>query len=412
MDKRRVVISASQRVTRLPPYLFAEIDRLRASMLRRGVDLIDFGIGDPDLPTPERVVEAAAEALRVVEWHRYPRGSGSDFFLEAASGWMSREFGVRLGDDLACAAVIGTKEGLAHVPMVFCDSGSAVLVPNPGYPVYRAAAILADAVPVDMPLKRASGFLPDLGGIDPAARKAARIMYLNYPNNPTGAVMSLEEMAAAVEFARREDILIVSDNSYSHIRFDDQRPLSFLQVDGAGKVCLEFHSLSKTFNMTGWRVGFVAGGRDLVRAFSGAKENIDSGVFTAIQKAAATALSGPAGEISERLGIYRRRREVLIEGLRKLGWDVCSSPGSLYVWVAVPKGYSSMDFATRLMSSAGIVVTPGGGFGSWGEGFVRFALTIGENAIHKALGRLEKLELLGMKSRNPARRARRCRRES
>jgi LL-diaminopimelate aminotransferase len=412
LEKRRVVISASERVTRLPPYLFAEIDRLRSSMLKRGVDLIDFGIGDPDLPTPANVVKAATDTLKVPAWHRYPKNAGSDFFLEAVAGWMSREFSVDLGEDLACAALIGSKEGLAHVPMVFCNSGSIVLVPNPGYPVYRAAGILADAVPVDVPLLRARGFLPDLESIDPAALKAARVIYLNYPNNPTGAVMTLDEMKSIVEFARREDILIVSDNSYSHIRFDGQRPLSFLQVQGAGKVCLEFHSLSKTFNMTGWRVGFVVGGRDLVKAFSAAKENIDSGVFTAIQKAAAEALSAPPGGLAERLAIYAGRRRILAEGLAKLGWDVCPSPGSLYLWVAVPKGYSSMDFAARLISSAAVVVTPGSGFGSWGEGYIRFALTVGEEGINKALGRLEKLELLGLRSRNPVGRSRRCRKES
>jgi LL-diaminopimelate aminotransferase len=412
MEKRRVVISASERVTRLPPYLFAEIDRRRAAVQKRGVELLDFGIGDPDLPTPAHVVRAAAEALEVTAWHRYPRNAGSDFFLEAVAGWMSREFGVEIGDDLACAALIGSKEGLAHVPMVFCNTGSIVLVPNPGYPVYRAAGILADAVPVDLPLQRSMGFLPDLDGIDPAAVRAARILYVNYPNNPTGAVMTQEDMKGVVEFARREDILIVSDNSYSHIRFDNSKPLSFLQVEGAGKACLEFHSLSKTFNMTGWRVGFVVGGRDLVKAFMAAKENIDSGVFTAIQKAAAEALSAPPDGLAERLGIYGRRREVLIRGLQKLGWDVCPSPGSLYVWVAVPKGYSSMDFASRLINSAAVVVTPGSGFGSWGEGYIRFALTVCEEGIHKALGRLEKLELLGLKSRNPVGRARRCRKES
>jgi len=412
LDKKRVVISASKRVSQLPPYLFAEIDRLKAAMVRRGVDLIDFGIGDPDIPTPDSVVLACSEALRDPANHRYPRNAGSAFFLEAAAGWMAREFGVAPSEDIGFGALIGSKEGLAHVPLVFCNIGDIVLVPNPGYPVYRSAAILAGAVPVDLPLKRENGFLPDPGALEGAALRGARILYLNYPNNPTGAVMPVEKMASLVEFARKEDLLLVSDNSYSHLRFDGGRPLSFLQIEGASDVCLEFHSLSKTFGMTGWRVGFVAGGRNLVAAFMAAKENIDSGVFTAIQRAAVTALESPPGEFQERLSIYRRRRDILIEGLGRLEWDVCPSPGSLYVWVAVPRGYGSMDFARKLLTSAGIVVTPGSGFGSWGEGFVRFALTVPEPEILKGLGRLEKMEMPGMKARSTIRRAGRCRKES
>ncbi len=291
MEKKSVLIAASGRVSRLPPYLFAELDRKKAAALRKGLDIIDFGIGDPDLPTPDRIVRAGAGALADPAFHRYPRNEGSAFFLDAARSWLSGEFGVEAGEEMGVAAVIGTKEGIAHVPMAFCNPGDVILTPSPGYPVYRAAAILADAVPVDVPLKRENSFLPDLDSLDPSALRSARILYLNYPNNPTGAVMPLDEMKRVVEFARREDLLIVSDNSYSHIRFDGQSPASFLQVEGALPLCLEFHSLSKTFNMTGWRIGFVAGGAGLVKAFMSAKENIDSGVFTAVQKAGAEALT-------------------------------------------------------------------------------------------------------------------------
>ena len=412
LDKKSVLISASGRVSRLPPYLFAELDRKKAAVARKGVDIIDFGIGDPDLPTPDFVVSAASEALRDPAFHRYPRNEGSPFFLDAASAWMSREFGVEPGEGVSHAAVIGTKEGIAHVPVAFCNPGDVVLVPSPGYPVYRAAAILADAVPVEVPLRRENGFLPDLDSLEPSILKSARMIYLNYPNNPTGAVMSGEDMRRIVEFARREDLLIVSDNSYSHIRFDGGKPASFLQIEGAAPLCLEFHSLSKTFSMTGWRIGFVTGGTRLVKAFMSAKENIDSGVFTAIQKAGAAALASPPEAIADRVAVYARRRALLIEGLRKLSWDVCDCPASLYLWAAVPKGWTSIDFASWLITASGIVVTPGSGFGTWGEGYVRFSLTLPEERIHKALGRLEQLEFHSLRGRTAMRRSRKCQEES
>jgi len=303
---------------------------------------------------------------------------------------VATQFGIGADRDVSVAAVIGTKEGIAHTPLFFCNPGDIVLVPNPGYPVYRASAILADALPVDLPLLPENGFLPDLATVGGEVLDRARMLFLNYPNNPTGAVMDLEAMGEVVEWARREDILIVSDNSYSHLRFDGKPPVSFLQVPGSEDVCLEFHSLSKTFNMTGWRVGFVAGGSRLVQTFTAAKENIDSGVFTAVQRAATAALGDfdPA-----RFEVYARRRAILVEGLGKLDWEVYDSPGTFYVWVRLPKGTESMKFARKLILHAGIVVTPGSGFGSWGEGFVRFALTIPEEAIHKAIGRLEQKEL-------------------
>jgi LL-diaminopimelate aminotransferase len=387
---KRVVVSASERVSMLPPYLFAQIDRQKEAAQRKGMELIDFGIGDPDLPTPDHIVKAAIEAVKVPSNHRYPKGGGSGFFKEAARNWMREQFGVAVDDGLDVGAVIGTKEGIAHVPNFFCNPGDIVLVPNPGYPVYRASAILADAVPVDLPLLRESGFVPDLKAIAREVVDSTRLVFLNYPNNPTGAVLTLDQMEAMVAWARREDVLIISDNSYSHIRFDGRPPASFLQIPGAGEVCLEFHSLSKTFNMTGWRVGFVVGGSNLVRIFMGAKENIDSGVFTAIQKAAETALRS---NISGYFDIYARRREVLVEGLRKLDWDVCDSPGTFYVWVKLPRETQSMTFAKKLIAHTGIIVTPGSGFGTFGEGYIRFALTIPEDSIHQAIGRLEQKEL-------------------
>jgi LL-diaminopimelate aminotransferase len=400
LRKRKALISASGRISKLPPYLFAEIDRQKEAARRKGMELIDFGIGDPDTPTPGFIVEAAQRAVAEPACHRYPRGEGSPFFLEAIHHWMQTQFGVEVSGGLSAAAVIGTKEGLAHVPMVFGNPGDVVLVPNPGYPVYRAAGILADCVPVDLPLLHENGFVPDLTAIEQSTVHSARIMYVNYPNNPTGAVLTGDQMKRIVDFARTNDILVVSDNSYSHIRFDGEPPASFLQTEGASDVCLEFHSLSKTFNMTGWRIGFVVGGSALVRTFMGAKENIDSGVFTAIQHAGEKALLAETSGISERLEMYRARRELLTVGLEKLGWDVFPSAGTFYVWVRLPRGADSLTFARKLVSHAGIVVTPGSGFGTYGEGYIRFALSIPEDQILKALGRLEQLELFSHRMLN------------
>jgi len=389
--EKRALISASERLSKLPPYLFAELDRKRAAAVKRGLDIIDFGIGDPDLPTPAEVVEAGRKALLEPSFHRYPRNRGSGFFIDAAKSFLKRDFGLSGVESIA--TLIGSKEGLAHVPMVFCNRGDIVLVPNPGYPVYRASAILADAIPVDVPLLWDKGFVPALDRIPPEVLRQAKVLFLNYPNNPTGAVLSIEQMQHFVDFSREHNILLASDNSYSHVRFDGASPLSFLQVPGAQDVVLEFHSLSKTFNMTGWRVGFVAGSKRLVETFMGAKENIDSGVFTALQAAGAAAMSLPADHLNDLLSVYRSRRETLRTGLNRLGWEVFDSPGTFYLWVRLPRGADSMAFAGKLVNRAGIMVTPGSGFGSWGEGFVRFALTVPEARIHQAVGRLEEMEL-------------------
>lgn len=386
---KKPLINASERLSKLPPYLFAELDRQKSAARKRGLDLIDFGIGDPDMPTPEEIILAGQAAMAEPAFHRYPSGAGSNFFREACSRWMKSQFGV----DCETAALIGSKEGIAHVPMVFCNRGDLVLVPNPGYPVYRASAILADAIPVDLPLLGENGFLPDFSRIPPAVLREAKVMFLNYPNNPTGAVLNYNQMKQMVDFARANNLLLASDNSYSHVRFDGEKPMSFLQVPGAEDVVLEFHSLSKTFNMTGWRIGFVAGGADLVNTFMGAKENIDSGAFTAIQKAGAVAMDMDISSFHQRLEVYRERRDVLVEGLESLGWDIFESPGTFYVWVKLPRGADSMVFARKMINQAGIVVTPGSGFGTWGEGFVRFALTIPSSRIHQAVGRLEQMEL-------------------
>lgn len=387
--QKKPLISASERLSKLPPYLFAELDRQKTAARKRGLDLIDFGIGDPDMPTPNEIIRAGQEAMAEPEFHRYPAGAGSEFYREACRHWMKDQFGV----ECETAALIGSKEGIAHVPMVFCNRGDLVLVPNPGYPVYRASAILADAIPVDLPLLGSNGFLPDFSRIPPGVLREAKVMFLNYPNNPTGAVITLEQMTEMVNFARENNLLLASDNSYSHIRFDGEKPMSFLQVPGASDVVLEFHSLSKTFSMTGWRIGFVAGGAGLLNTFMGAKENIDSGAFTAIQKAGAVAMSMDSKDLSERLSVYRERRDILLQGLNGLNWDVFDSPGTFYVWSKLPRGADSMVFARKLINHAGIVITPGSGFGSWGEGYIRFALTIPAPRIHQAIGRLEQMEL-------------------
>ncbi len=386
---KKPLISASDRLSKLPPYLFAELDRQKKVAKKRGLDLIDFGIGDPDMPTPSEIVSAGQKAMALPSNHRYPDGAGSDSYRAMCKNWMKSQFGV----ECETSAVIGSKEGIAHIPMVFCNRGDLVLIPNPGYPVYRASAILADAIPVDVPLLAENNFLPDFERIPPAVLREAKVLFVNYPNNPTGAVATLDQMTEMVDFARVNNLLLVSDNSYSHIRLDGVKPQSFLQVPGAEDVVLEFHSLSKTFNMTGWRIGFVAGGASLVNTFKGAKENIDSGAFTAIQSAGEAAMSMDISHFYERLDVYRERRDVLVTGLKKLSWDVFDSPGTFYVWVKLPRGADSMLFAKKMINQAGIVITPGSGFGTWGEGYIRFALTIPSERIHQAVGRLEQMEL-------------------
>ena len=385
------MIQIADRLRRLPPYLFAEIDRKKRDVRARGVDVIDLGIGDPDLPTPPHIVRALQTAAANPEHHRYPSYEGMPAFRQAVARWYGRRFGVALDPETEVLALIGSKEGTAHMPLAFVNPGDVVLVPDPGYPVYSTGAWFAGGECHFMPLRRQNGFLPDLGAIPADVARRAKLMYLNYPNNPTAAVASPAFFKGVVEFARRFDLLVCHDAMYSELCFDGYDPPSFLATDGAKDVGVEFHSLSKTYSMTGWRLGFCVGNRDAVAGLGKIKTNVDSGVFQAVQEAGVAALTGPQDVAEQYRRTYQERRDVAVAGLRNLGWEVDLPKAAFFVWAPVPHQKDSREFATRLLEEAGVVVTPGVGFGPSGEGFYRIALTLGAERIAEAMERLQKL---------------------
>ncbi|MCQ8894786.1 MAG: LL-diaminopimelate aminotransferase [Methanolinea sp.] len=376
----------AERMGKLPPYLFARIDELKARKIREGVDVIDLGVGDPDLATPPHIVEELCRAARDPANHHYPSYAGMPGFREAVAQWYHRRFGVELDPGAEVLALMGSKDGIAHIPEAFVDPGSYVLVPSPGYPVYRTSTLFAEGRVYEMPLRAEDNFIPVLEEIPRDVAKAARIMFLNYPNNPTAAVTLPGFFESAVEFARDYDIIIVHDNAYSEISYDGYRAPSFLQTDGAKEVAIEMHSLSKTYNMTGWRIGMAVGNRDIIAGLGRVKTNVDSGVFDAVQRAAISALLGPSDCVEQACRVYQERRDTLVKGLRRLGFTVDSPRATFYVWMPVE---DCMAFATRMLDEAGIVVTPGIGFGSGGDGYVRFALTRSVERINEALSRME-----------------------
>ncbi len=378
------------RIERLPRYLFAELDRKKQQLRSQGVDLIDLSVGDPDLPTPEGIVRKMAEEVASSRNHRYPDYEGLYEFREAVSRWYGRRFGVELEPASEVMALIGSKEGIAHIPLAFVDEGDVVLVPEPGYPVYRASTILAGGTPHPMPLREEKGFLPDLEAIPTDVAKRAKLMFLNYPNNPTGAVAREGFFREVVAFAREFDLVVCHDAAYSELYFEAPPP-SFLATSGAKEVGVEFHSLSKTYRMTGWRIGFVVGNAEILQGLGRVKTNIDSGVFNAIQRTAIWALDNDPETDSWRQ-ILKSRRDLMVQGLRELGLRLDPPKATFYLWFRVPEEYSSSSFAERLLD-AGVVVTPGAGFGEHGEGYVRVALTVSEERLREALRRLRGLDL-------------------
>lgn len=380
--------AVADRLRQLPPYLFVEIDRKKREAAARGVDVINLGIGDPDLPTPAPIIRALAQAARNPVNHRYPESEGLDRFRQAVADWYLKRFGVEVSAAKEVLTLIGAKEGIGHLPLALVNPGDVVLIPDPAYPVYRAGTIFAGGEPYVMPLRRENGFLPDLAAIPESILKRARLIFVNYPNNPTGAVAPLSFFADLVGFAKRHNLIVAQDNTYSEISYDGYRAPSFLEVPGARDVGVEFHSLSKTFNMTGWRLGFVAGRREVVEALRQVKSNLDSGAFQAIQEAGILALS-LADEIGTKNNrIYQRRRDILISGLRQVGLEVETPKSTFYVWPRVPEGYTSADFVSTLIDKAGIACIPGNGFGKEGEGYVRFALTADAKRLDEAVSRL------------------------
>ncbi len=383
----------SQRLQKLPPYLFAEIDKAKRRLRAEGRDLIDLGVGDPDQPTPPHIIEALYRAAKDPANHTYALDFGMPELREAIAGWYRDRFGVELDPATEVLPLLGTKEGIAHVPLAFVNPGDTVLVPDPGYPVYASGTIFAGGVPVRMPLKAENGFLADLDSIDSQTASRSRILFLNYPNNPTAAVCDLGYLEKAAAFARKYGIILCHDAAYTELAFGGFRPPSFLEAPGAKEVGIEFHSLSKTYNMTGWRVGFAVGNPEVIQGLSKVKSNIDSGIFQAVQKAAVAALTGPQDFREELLETYRRRRDTLVDGLNGLGWKVGKPRATFYVWCPVPDGSGSAGFAKRLLEESGVVATPGVGLGPSGEGYIRMALTRPEAEIRTALERLAKLKL-------------------
>jgi LL-diaminopimelate aminotransferase len=380
----------AQRLTALPPYLFADLDKKRQAAIARGVDVIDLGIGDPDLPTPAPIVEAMIAAVQDPDTHRYPSYQGMREFRETAAAYMLDRFGVKLDPETEICALIGSKEGIAHAALALVEIDDTVLVPSPGYPVYRIGTIFAGGNPVAMPLRAENHFLPDFAAIKPVVASRATVMHLNYPNNPTGATAELPFFAQAVEFAARHNLTLLHDAAYVEVGFDGYRAPSILQVPGAMERCAEFHSLSKTFNMTGWRIGFVAGAAAVVGAIGRVKTNVDSGVFTAIQRAGVAALRLPASVRDGIADVYRARRDVVAAGLRRVGIVPPDLKATFYMWFPAPGG-DSAAWANRVLEKAGVVVTPGVGFGDEGEGFVRIALCKDKARLAEAMDRIARV---------------------
>jgi LL-diaminopimelate aminotransferase len=379
----------AKRVEKLPPYLFAEISKKIAAKRAAGVDIISFGIGDPDIPTPPHIMKAMYEAAADPVNHRYPESEGLPELRKAVADWYGRRFGVRLDPDREVQPLIGSKEGIAHVALCLVDPGDIALVPDPGYPVYSTGTMFAGGDVHYMPLREEDGFLPDFSVIPEEVARRAKVLWLNYPNNPTGAVADLAFFEEAVRFAKKYGIAVCHDGPYSEVAYDGYKPVSFLQAEGAMDVGIEFHSLSKSYNMTGWRIGMAAGNPTLIDALMRVKSNIDSGIPQAIQRMAIAALEGPQQSIDEHNAVYQRRRDKVVDALRSIGMRVEPPKASLYVWARVPQGFTSVEFAARMIDDIGVVMTQGTGYGQYGEGFVRLSLTIPDEQLDEGVRRIK-----------------------
>ncbi len=382
----------ADRIKHLPPYLFAAIDKAKQEARGRGVDVIDLSVGDPDMPTPSHIVQALNQAARDPINHQYPSYSGKLSFRTAVADWYKKTFGVSLDPETEVLTLIGSKEGIAHAPLAFINQGDTALVPDPAYPVYRTSVQFAGGIPVIMPLLRENGFLPDLDAIDPAIARKAKLIFLNYPNNPTAASADRAFFKRLVEFAHEHNLIVMHDNPYSEVYYDDNKSMSILEIDGAKDVAVEFHSLSKTYNMTGWRAGAVVGNAEIVAGIGKIKSNIDSGNFGAVQDAGIAALNSPKEIVEGIRLVYQHRIDVLYKCLVDLGMKLQKPRATLYLWAWV--GGDSVAFCQRLLEETGIVATPGVGFGQYGEGYIRFSVTQPTDRIEAAVTRLEKMKTL------------------
>ncbi len=383
----------ADRLKKLPPYLFVEIDRAKRKAVSEGKDIIDLGIGDPDIPTPEPIIEALNSAAHDPKNHRYALDAGLSEFRKAIAAWYKNRFNVLLDPEKEVLPLIGSKEGIGHIPLAFINPGDKVLVPEPGYPVYQSGTWFAGGEPVYMSLLEKNHYLPDLDSLSKQDLSKVKLMFLNYPNNPTGAIASLDFFKKVFRFANERNIIVCHDAAYTEIYYENKPP-SFLQVEGAKEIGVELHSLSKTYNMTGWRIGFAVGNAQILQGLAKVKSNLDSGIFQAIQWAGIRALSLTEKERAPLLNTYRERRDVLLKGLKEAGWKVSPLDASFYVWAKVPEGYDSKSLALKLLEETGIVATPGVGFGKSGEGYIRFSLTVPVKRIYEAVARLKNVVLV------------------
>jgi LL-diaminopimelate aminotransferase len=379
----------ADRIKYLPTYLFAAIDKAKQDAIARGVDVIDLSVGDPDLPTPPHIVEAMRDAVKKFENYQYPSYAGKLSFRSAVANWYRRTFGINLDPEKEVLALIGSKEGIAHAPLAFINPGDLALVPDPAYPVYSTAISFAGGRSAIMPLMRENGFLPDLDAIDPGVAAKAKLIFLNYPNNPTSASADRSFFQELVDFAHEYDLIVMHDNPYSEVYYDGHRSMSILEIDGAKDVAVEFHSLSKTYNMTGWRAGAVVGNAEIIAGIGKIKSNIDSGNFGAVQDAGIVALKSPNKVVEDIRKIYQNRINILYNCLTSIGFELEKPRATLYLWAYV--GGDSVAFCQRILKETGIVATPGVGFGQYGEGYIRFSITQPTALIEKAADRLEKM---------------------
>ena len=387
------MVEYAQRIKALPPYLFAQIDQKKREKLAQGVDVIDLGVGDPDLPTPKPIVEAMQRAVEKPEHHRYPSYEGMLSFRQAVADWYKRRFGVELDPQKEVVALIGSKEGIAHFPLAFVNPGDVVLCPDPAYPVYKIGTLFAGGEPYILPLKEENRFLPDFKSVPKDVLKRAKIIWVNYPNNPTSATATESFYKELIEWARENNIIVASDLAYSEIYFGNEKPMSILQIEGAKDIAIEFHSFSKTFNMTGWRLGMAVGNEKLIAGLGKVKTNVDSGQFQAVQEAGITALNLPEEELQKIRDTYKERRSAMVKALEEVGLKVYPSDATFYLWIKVPEGYTSAEFVSRLLDECGIVCTPGNGFGEYGEGYFRISLTVPTQRLLEAVERIKRLKL-------------------
>jgi len=390
MTKQPISFEPTGRLQKLPPYLFAEIDKKKRELIAKGKDVIDLGVGDPDIPTGDFIVEALNTAAKNPRNHRYALDQGMPEFRHAIRDWFQHRFNVKLDPDKEILPLIGSKEGIGHLPLAVLDPGKVCLIPDPGYPVYRSGTLFAEGIPYTMPLLEKNNYLPDFDVIPADVLKNSKLMFLNYPNNPTSQVADKAFFAKAVAFAHKHGILIAHDAAYSEMCYEGLKSPSILEIPGAKEIAVELFSLSKTYSMTGWRVGFAVGNAQVLSLLAKVKSNLDSGIFQAIQIAGITALRDGQKELEKNLKIYQERRDLLVQGFRDLGWKIEAPKATFYVWIPVPPGYTSSELALKFLEELNIVVTPGNGFGPNGEGYFRISLTVAESRIMEALDRIKK----------------------